>query len=241
MSVREACPWGGFARADDVGCEPDLCAWIVHPAETWSNLAFFVVAAFLLVRYGRADRTLPVAWLPWIIVAIGVGSSAFHASMVHWLHVADVAAIFLLTGFLLAAYLQNAGLVGSSWFAGSFLALVAAGAAVAFADPHLGFLAITAQGAAVLWLGWRLPTRGPSRVLIGAIVLNQVAAVALWLDKGQLVCTRGPLAHVVQPHSLWHVLAALSLLFLYRYERQVERALRGRETTPLEAMTVRCP
>jgi hypothetical protein len=52
--MQRSCPWAGFVRADDVGCEPDLCAWIVHPAEAWSNLAFFAVAAVLLARYGRA-------------------------------------------------------------------------------------------------------------------------------------------------------------------------------------------
>ena len=225
--MEHSCPWAGFARADDVGCEPDLCAWIVHPAEAWSNLAFFAVAAVLVIRYGWADRHLSVAWLPWIVVAIGVGSAAFHASMVHWLHVADVAAIFLFTGFLLAAYLEHAGFVGASWFPASFLALVAAGAALAFADPRLGYIGIAAQGAAILWLAWRLPMRGPRRELVGAITLNQAAAVALWMDKGQIACARGALVHVVQPHSFWHILSALSLLVFYRYERQVERALVG--------------
>lgn len=222
-----SCPWGGFGRAQDVGCEPDLCAWIVHPAEAWSNLAFFAVAAILIIRYRRADRQLPVAWLPWIVVAIGVGSTAFHASMVDWLPVSDVVAIFLLTGFLLAVYLQHAGLVRPSRLPTSFLVLVAAGAALGFVNPVLGYIGIAAQGATILWLGWRLPTRGPRRELMAAVVLNQAAAVALWLDKSQVACARGDLVHFVQPHSFWHILSALSLLFAYRYERKVEHALIG--------------
>lgn len=225
--MEDACPWAGFARAQDVGCEPDLCAWIVHPAETWSNLAFFAVAAVLVVRYGRADAQLPIVWFPWIVVVIGIGSTAFHASMVHWLHAADVAAIFLFTGFLLAAYLQHAGWVGPGRLSWSFLALVAAGTALAFADPRLGYIGVAAQGIAIVWIAHRLPARGPRRELIAAIALNQAAAVALWLDKGQVGCTRGVLAHVVQPHSFWHILSAVSLLFFYRYERQIERALLG--------------
>jgi hypothetical protein len=225
--MASSCPWGRFGRAQDVGCEPDLCAWIVHPAEAWSNLAFFAVAAFLIIRYRHADRQLPVAWLPWIVVAIGVASTAFHASMVDLLLAADVVAIFLLTGFLLAAYLQHAGLVGPRRLRASFLCLVAASAALGFVNPVLGYIGITAQGAAILWLGWRLPMRGPRRELVAALLLNQAAAVALWLDKGQVACARGDLVHVVQPHSFWHVLSALSLLFAYRYERKVEHALTG--------------
>ena len=227
--MQSSCPWQRYARADDVGCEADLCAWIVHPAETWSNLAYFAVAAFLVVRYGRSDRELPVAWLPWIIVAIGAGSVAFHASMVHWLHAADVTAIFLFTGFLLAANLQHTGLIEPCRFRAWFLALAVGGAVLAFANPQLGFVGIAAQGVAILWLAWRISTRGPRRELIAAIAFNQAAALALWLDKGQVLCVRGMLAHVVQPHSFWHILSALSLLFFYCYEREIEHTLAGRK------------
>lgn len=223
--MEASCPWAGFVRADDIGCEPDRCAWIVHPAEAWSNLAFFAVAAVLLVLYGRADRKLPVAWLPWIVVVIGGGSFAFHASMVRWLLVADVAAIFLLTAFLLAAYLQHAGLVGPSRLAASLLALLAVGTGLAVVDARLGYIGVAAQGAAILILAWRLPVRGPRLDLVGAITFNQAAAVALWIDKGQVACFGGALVHVVQLHSFWHIFSAVSLLFVYRYERQIERAL----------------
>jgi hypothetical protein len=146
--------------------------------------------------------------------------------MIHWLHAADVAAIFLLTGFLLAAYLERTGLIRASRFGTSFLILVAVGAALAFWSPRLGFVGIAVQGVAVLWLAWRLPQRGPRWDLVGAVALNQAAAATLWLDKAQVACAREALAHVVQPHSFWHVLSALSLLFVYRYERHVERAAR---------------
>jgi len=227
MTTGSSCPWGIFARAQDVTCETDLCAWIVHPAETWSNLAFFAVAAALVVRYGRVDRGLLIAWFPWIVVAIGLGSFMFHASMVHWLHVADVAAIFLFTGFLLASYLQHAGFIDPRRFGAWFLALVSGGAVLAFVDPRLGGFGIAAQGIAVLWLALRVPVRGPGRDLVAAIALNQVAAVAFWLDQGQVACVRGALAHVVQPHSFWHILSALSLVFFYRYERVIEHGLGG--------------
>jgi hypothetical protein len=236
--MEHACPWGAFGRAEDVGCEPDLCAWIVHPAETWSNLAYFAVAAFLIVRYGRTDRHLPVAWLPWIVVAIGIGSAAFHASTVAWLHAADVAAIYLLTGFFLATYLQHNGLLGPGRFRAAFVALVGAGAVLASIDPVLGYFGIAAQGVAIVWLAWRLPIHGPRRELVAAIVLNQAAAAALWLDKSQVACARGAFVHIVQPHSFWHVLSAVSLLFFYRYQRQVDRAALG--TTAASVAPPRC-
>jgi hypothetical protein len=225
QAMERSCPWSGFTPADDIGCETDLCAWIVHPAETWSNLAYFAVAAVLVVSYGGADRRLRVAWLPWIVVAIGIGSTAFHGSMVRWLQTADLTAIVVLTGFLLATYLERAGLVASRRFPGTVLGLVAAGAALAVTNPWAGYAGIAVQGGAIVWLASRLPMRGPRRELVGFIALNQTAAVALWLDKGQIACAGGVLGHVVQPHSFWHLFSALSLLFFYRYERQVERAV----------------
>lgn len=225
--MENRCPWGGFARAEDVGCEADLCAWIVHPAEAWSNLAFIAVAVGLVVCYGRADRRLPVAWFPAIVAAIGVGSFAFHASMAYWLHAADLAAIFLFSGFLLAANLQHVGLIRASRFPACFLVLAAGGVGLAVASPRLAWIGIAAEGVAILWLAWRISARGPRPDLLAAIALNQVAAVALWLDKFQVVCVGGVFGHVLQPHSFWHVLSALSLLFFYRYERQLEHALAG--------------
>ena len=231
--MESSCPWASFVPANDVGCEPNVCGWIVHPAETWSNLVFFVVGAALLVRYARTDRTLPVAWMPWIVIAIGVGSLAFHASMVRWLLVADVAAIFLLTGFLLAAYLQHAGLVRPDRLLASAVALLAAGVALAVVDPRLAYVGVAAQGVAILRLAWRLPVRGQRLDLIGAITFNQAAAVCLWLDKGQVACVGGALAHFVQPHSFWHIFSALSLFFVYRYEREVEYALATTARAPV--------
>jgi hypothetical protein len=226
------CPWGGYARAEYVGCEPDLCAWIVHPAETWSNLAFIAVAAALIVRYGRTDRHLAVAWFPFIVIGIGIASAAFHASLMYWLHAVDLAAIFVLTGFLLAANLRHAGMIGADRFPVVFLILAAAGTALAFADQGqaltwLVIIVIAGQGCAIVWSAWRIPARGPRRELVAAIALNQVAAVALWLDRGHVLCTGGVLTHVVQPHSFWHIVSALSLLFFYRYERAVEHVVHG--------------
>lgn len=227
--MASSCPWDGFTRVQYAGCEPDLCAWVVHPAETWSNLAFIATAAWLVVRYGRADRQLAVAWLPAIIVAIGVFSAGYHASIRSFLETADLAAIFLFTGFLLAANLQHAGLVDSRWFPASFLLLAIGGAAVALVDPRLGYVGIGLQGVAILWSARRIPVRVPRLDLGVAVALNQAAAVALWMDRAEIGCIRGVLAHVVQPHSFWHLLSALTLLFFYRYERQIEHAVHARE------------
>ena len=34
------CPWSGFTPPNVDWCEEELCAWVVNPADTWSNLAY---------------------------------------------------------------------------------------------------------------------------------------------------------------------------------------------------------
>jgi hypothetical protein len=103
--------------------------------------------------------------------------------------------------------------------------LLAGGVALAAVDPRLGYVGIAAQGVAIFCLASRLPVSGQKLDLVAAIALNQAAAAFLWLDKGQIACVRGAFAHILQPHSFWHILSALSLFFVYRYEREVEHAL----------------
>jgi hypothetical protein len=228
--MADTCPWDAFPRADYSGCEPDLCAWIVHPAETWSNVAAIAVACVLVARYRALDRDLQVRWFPFVILGIGIASAAFHASMVHWFQALDLTAISLFTGFLLAANLCHAGLIKHDRFAGWFFLFAAGGGALGTVDARLGYFALALQGASILWSYSRIPARGLRSDLVAAIALTQVGAAALWLDHAGIACTQGPLAHVVQPHSFWHLMSALSLVFFYRYQRDVERILRGRLT-----------
>ena len=41
------CPWSGFTPPNVDWCEEELCAWIVNPADTWSNLAYVVLGLFM--------------------------------------------------------------------------------------------------------------------------------------------------------------------------------------------------
>src|SRR5690606_5345750 len=58
LSGPGTCPWDGLRAATGAPnldwCEAEVCGWAVEPANTWSNLAYFVVAAWLLWRRRRA-------------------------------------------------------------------------------------------------------------------------------------------------------------------------------------------
>jgi hypothetical protein len=107
-----ACPWAAFRQAEYArGCEPSLCVWIVHPAETWSNRAYLAAATLVVVRSEVGDCKLPARWLSLSILIVGLASAGFHASMLYWLQALDITAIAVLIAFLLSIALQRAGLV----------------------------------------------------------------------------------------------------------------------------------
>ena len=77
-----ACPWDGWEPAAIEFCEADLCSWIIQPANTWSNLAYVFVGAWLIrlaLREGHRD----LASLGLIEILIGIGSFFFHMSGTH--------------------------------------------------------------------------------------------------------------------------------------------------------------
>src|SRR5262245_41198911 len=95
------CPWDGFAPAVQSFCEAPLCGWIVHPAETWSNVGFFVVGVLILRRARRAGGG-PSSLLGPIAILTGVGSTLFHATGTFFGEAVDLSAMYLQSSLFIA-------------------------------------------------------------------------------------------------------------------------------------------
>ena len=216
-------PWDHLQRATIGTCEPDVSAWVVHPAETVSALTYIGVALIIWSSIRLADRHLPVRYLPATVIIIGLSSMLFHSSFASIFQVIDLAVIFLFTGHLLTAILISRGYVDRRYFARSFTLLGIGGGILPILHVFLGFAGLIAQVLAVIWLGHREESadlRGTYRV---GVWLLLPGAALLTLDHGQVGCVGGWLEHIVQPHVGWHFLSAASLLFFCRYAQQVER------------------
>jgi hypothetical protein len=211
-------PWSAWARPDIHHCEANLAGWIAAPADTWSNLAYLAVGAWLLTRPRGPARTLGG-----IAIAVGACSFAFHASFTYQGQVLDFAAMFLMTGWLLA---RDA--VRASWLAAD--RLNAAWAAVvgvslsAFAAFHAWGLPVQtvmlAHAAGVVALEARLARAGrcPRPAALGAAVGLVAAAYACWhLDHAARFCS--PDDHLFQWHAVWHALTAAAFLPLAAYHQ----------------------
>lgn len=188
-----ASPWSAWARPDIRHCEANLAGWIAAPSDTWSNAAYFAVGLWLLRRPRGPERTLGA-----IALAVGACSFAFHASFTYAGQFLDYAAMFLLTGWLLAR--------GSDrlWAAIVAASLAAFGLFHAYGLPVQDLMLV--HVAAVVLRGG--PTR--SSAFWAAIGLVAVAYACWHLDHADGLCR--PDDHVFQWHAAWHVLTAAAFL-----------------------------
>jgi hypothetical protein len=225
-------PWSGWVLPDIKHCEANLGGWITAPANTWSNLAYFAVAAFIMTKSTRRGA-LSARGLGPVSIAVGASSFVFHMSYTFAGQVFDYAGMFLLTGWVLARALLRAGVLSES-VAGKFWGgLVAASLAALFGFRYLGWgiqTIMIVQAVAIFVLEvWLLAVKrdAPS---YGAFWLMQfllIAAYVCWhLDHTDFACR--PDNHWLQFHAIWHVLTAGAFVAAWRFHEGVDSLRRAK-------------
>lgn len=222
------CPYARLAAPVIKFCEPNLCANIVQPANAWSNLAYIVVGIVILVLANKNKKTL-LWWLGPITVLIGLFSFAYHASYTFIGQMLDLGSMFLFVAFLLILNLQRIrpGLKNSTaiWL---YIAVNVASLALMYAVRavkgfNIGILIFGLELAAVLaleCLAWsRTKTRYRLGYILMALLIASVAAVIWMFDYTQIWCDADAY-HYLNGHSLWHILTAISFIFVYLFYRQ---------------------
>ncbi len=215
------CPWSGFTPPNVNWCEEELCAWIVNPADTWSNLAYVALGLWMwraARRSGRSDLALfgPAS------VAVGAFSFAYHASYTWALQFFDFVGMFLFCFTVLA---RNA--VRLRWITPRselrfFLWGVLGASALVPVLFELGVaiqLTVAVCIAVALGQEWVLQRRSPGALLPRAfpigLALLATAGVCSALDVTRLACD--PENHWLQGHAAWHLLTALALFAFFRF------------------------
>jgi hypothetical protein len=225
------CPWSSLAPANLHFCERDLCAWIVQPASTWSNIGFFIVGV-LVWRQARRDGAGPSGMLGPIAMLMGVCSIAFHATgtfIGQWLDLSEM--FFESALFVVLAARRLATLSARAQVAG-WATLVVVPAAVQLRWQSSGVALFTTE--IVLWvlleLVWlsRARRRTDYRFALAAVALFAVS-FALWSLDRSILCD--PDNHVFGGHAAWHLLGAAAFAPWYRYFSQFERAPTGHALT----------
>jgi len=213
------CPWSGFTPPNVDWCEQELCALVVNPANTWSNLAYLALGLWMwrdARRRGRADLRLfgPAS------VVVGVFSLVYHASYTWLLQFFDFVGMFVFCFVVIARNARRLGWVGLRGEPRFFLAGAAGASALV---PPLFQAGIPIQGTVALciaaalgqeaWLRREAEARLPRAYWLG-LALLAVAGVASLLDVTRVWCEP---TSWLQGHAVWHVLTAAALLAFYRF------------------------
>jgi hypothetical protein len=228
--------WRGWL-GPDVGRGANFCEaardWVIRqPANTLSNLGF-VVAGLLIAwhasgRPGRPPTNLGgrrhlATAIACIVVLLGPGSAAMHATQSEIGGRIDLLSMYLVASFALAYAAMRWRRGGipllAATFAGGvvFCELVAASGTAFPVVGHrgnavFGLLLVTATALELL-IARRGETRA-RRAYAYASLASILIAFAIWnATKTWLCAPYSP----IQGHAIWHVLGAVSAYFLYRY------------------------
>lgn len=215
-------------------CEAARGDLVLQPANSLSNLGF-VVAGLLIGWYagsaaGRlAHRGLATTFAV-IVVLLGPGSMAMHATQTSLGGRIDQFSMYLVAGFAAAyAVTRRLGL-SSVGFTGLFLALVVTCEAV----EQLGTLPVVHNAGNAVFgtlllvcvvVEWRLRSRTPNGDL--RWILGAVGAMAAGFTVWSLSQTGDGLCEPhswLQGHAFWHLMCALAAYCIYRYWASEEAA-----------------
>jgi len=233
VQLQPGCPWASLSewrRPNVDWCELQQCAWVVEPANTWSNLAYvFVGLALCWVARGSSSPHLR-AFGPAAIV-VGLCSGIYHASYTFALQILDFVGMYVFVYLLLTLNLRRAGRLGAGdWFR-RFVALIVGTTvltvALDFAEipiQSIMGLLIASVIATEAWLDRRERPATLRWWWVGLAALATASVFSL-LDVTRTWCD--PTHTFLQGHAIWHVLSALSLFAMYFHYRQFEAELGG--------------
>jgi hypothetical protein len=224
--------WRGWLGAD-IGRGAGFCEagrdWVVRqPANTFSNVGF--VAAGLLIAWHAGDRRNDLSAhrrlgtaMACIVVLLGPGSAAMHATQSAVGGHLDMLSMYLVAAFA-AAYAAMRWLRGSvPLFAATFAGGIAFCEIVGSWDVELPVVmhpgnaafALLLVVATALEVAIMLRGETRSRRAYGYAALASIlVAFAIWNATKAWLCDPRSL---IQGHAIWHVLCAVSAYCLYRY------------------------
>lgn len=212
------CPWMNHPRGNFPLCEEALCEWIRQPANTYSNLAFFMVSFFLIYLFIKNRSSYGLGFGLCTLI-IGTASSLAHAAGTKFFGFFDFVAIF--SAFSL--YAAHNTIYSFAWPQRNvFFVMPLFFIPAAVLLYQFIFLREIIFGAFVVGLmiseskilrekGQPFLTASMQKLLM----TFGLGAVCLGLDASKVICY--PDNHLFQMHSIWHICCALSLYFLCRH------------------------
>ena len=212
--------WSRFVPATQRFCEDYVCGFVTHPAETWTNIGYFVVAYFLYQHIPRHD---PMRRLALSALCVGVGSTLFHASGTWLGEFCDISSMFLFSSFLIARNWARAFSQSPRHETVAYWTFVVGSSALLWWLPPVGtnlfILHIVLAGCFefICLFRKRQFSFRRYRSLFVVILFFGVAYSFWWVDRLEAWC---PPTHWLTGHGLWHLFNAPCFWFAYQFYRR---------------------
>ena len=196
---------------------------IRQPANTVSSLGFVFSGTIILfqMRQKEAARRLPAGYSAIMGISsimIGVGSAFYHASLTFIGQFFDVFGMFLLAAFMLVYAWERIWNLRLTTTLGLYLALnlFLSGLQIVIPDTRRYVFAIILIVALLCEYYFHMKAKPQIEVrwMRYGISLLAVAYIIWILDNTHTICFEKSL---FQGHAAWHILGAVSVLYLYRY------------------------
>lgn len=209
-------------------CEETLCGVIAEPANTWSNLAYLFVAAWLW-WFTRKDesRTLRF-WAP-VAFWVGLTSFAYHATVSFLTQVFDFWGMYFFFALVLILNLVRMGSLSKErmfpvlW--GVIFGLTAITVVVAkLGLPVQGIIGVLLIGTLITEViaSKRASIPVGHKYLFGSLALITIAGAFSASDASRAWCD--PSSHILQGHAIWHVICATGIALAHVHYRQFRSA-----------------
>ena len=234
-ALPDGCPWSGWTPPNVDWCEEELCARIVNPADTWSNLAYIVFGAVMWSLARRSGDSRLVLFGP-TSVAVGIGSFVYHASYTYFFQFFDFVGMFMFLFTLISANAIRLGWIEieKQWLCFGVGVALFSGLVPLLSEtsvPIQSLVAILIAGIVAQEIGVRRrasPSAPPtSRGLFYlALAIMAVAGSASLADVTRVWCE--PANHWLQGHAVWHVLTATALYVLFLFYAQLPEGSGGK-------------
>ncbi|KNX39313.1 ceramidase domain-containing protein [Luteipulveratus halotolerans] len=220
-------------------CEAARDAVIRQPANTASNLGFVVAGLLIAYDVGRRARSLSrpalLAGYGCLVVLLGPGSMAMHATESATGGLLDLTSMYLVAGYAAAYALTRLVGLGTAGFSVAFVASVTLAEVFGGLEVHVPVVghpgnlafAVLLVAAVVMELVLRRRSARPAGARHAvAAVASMLVAFGIW----NISRSDGPWCSPqswLQGHAVWHLLGAVAAYELYRYYASERPQLRS--------------
>lgn len=210
------CPYSQFRPPTIQFCEANLCSHVTQPANTLSNLAFFLVAYWIFFVKEKKFFFLSLSF-SLISFLIGLFSATYHASFTFFMQFFDLSSMFLLAAFLLSINLYRLELFSYFMIYGSTFLLTLLSSLILIQFKSYGilifFVLLLSVALSEICIKFQqVVTYKNYFISLGLFLFGFL----IWcLDYFRIWCN--PNQHFIQGHGIWHILCAVSIYFLYLF------------------------